>query len=121
VPDIRQLRRGGVIAHCRLASGIPDAGARCDPRKGLIMLFRKFVTGALAAGVTLGAVALAMEPAAAAPAPKPAIKLLVCKKGQVAYRVKVGHHHVWRCHVAPHHVRHHAKPLPKKPLPPKKS
>ncbi len=85
------------------------------------MLFRKFVTGALAAGVTLGAVALAMEPAAAAPAPKPAIKLLVCKKGQVAYRVKVGHHHVWRCHVAPHHVHHHAKPLPKKPLPPKKS
>ncbi len=79
------------------------------------MLLRKIVTGALAAGVTLGAFALTtIEPSVAAAAPKPAIKLLVCKKGEVAYRVKVGHHHVWRCHVVPHHHHVVVKPLPHK-------
>ena len=78
------------------------------------MLLRKFAAGILVTGMTLGAFALTtVEPSVAAPAPKPPIKLLVCKKGEVAYKVKVGHHHVWRCHAAPHHVV-------KKPLPPKK-
>ena len=85
------------------------------------MLSRKIITGALAAGVTLGAFALTtIEPSVAAPAPKAAIKLLVCKKGEVAYRVKVGHHHVWRCHAVPHHHVMHKPMMPKKPMAPKK-
>ena len=82
------------------------------------MMLKKLVAGSIATALTVGAFSHVTTEASVAAPMKPAVKLLVCKKGEVAYKVKVGHHHVWRCHAAPHHVM---KPLAhKKPLPPKK-
>ncbi|HEY5081032.1 MAG TPA: hypothetical protein VII91_03765 [Bauldia sp.] len=79
------------------------------------MLLKRLLAGSIVAGITFGAFAAStMESSFAAAPMKPAIKQLVCKKGEVAYLVKVGHHHVWRCHRVVHH-HHPMKPM--KPMP----
>jgi UDP-N-acetylmuramyl pentapeptide phosphotransferase/UDP-N-acetylglucosamine-1-phosphate transferase len=83
------------------------------------MLLKRLFAGSIVAGLTFGAVAATtMESSFAAAPMKPAIKLLVCKTGEAAYRVKIGHHHVWRCHRVIHHHHHHPVKPPMKPMKP---